>query len=63
MNIKVKKQPRAKQYYVELSIDDVPEEASLEFEPYEVLQRKIEVLMELTGGTEQQCERMILEML
>ncbi len=50
-------------YVVEMSIDEVPEEASLEHEPYEILQRKIEALMELTGGTEAQCERMILEML
>lgn len=60
----VKRQPIARrQLIVEISIDDMPEEASLEYEPYEILQRKIEALMELTGGTEQQCERMLLEML
>lgn len=59
----LKKQPKAPRYIVEVAIDDVPEEASLEFEPFEVLQRKIEALMAITGGTEQQCERMILEML
>lgn len=41
----------------------MPEEASLEYEPYTILQRKIEALMELTGGTERECERMILGML
>jgi hypothetical protein len=48
---------------VEVSIDEMPEEASLEYEPYTILQKKIEALMELTGGTERECERMILEML
>lgn len=61
MNTRIKRQPT--RLVVEVSIDDVPEEASLEYEPFEILQRKIEALMELTGGTEQQCERMILEML
>lgn len=54
--------PRGK-YIVEVSINDVPEEASLEYEPYNILQQKIEALMELTGGTERECERMVLEML
>lgn len=64
MNTHIKRQPITRRHLVvELSIDDVPEEASLEFEPFEILQRKIEALMELTGGTEAQCERMVLEML
>ena len=57
----VRPAPRA--YIVEVSIDDIVEEASLEYEPYTILQRKIEALMELTGATEQQAERMILGML
>lgn len=65
MNTPIKRQPtRARaRYIVEVSIDQVPEEASLEYEPYTILQRKIEALMELTGGTERECERMILGML
>lgn len=65
MNTPIKRQPtRARaRYIVEVSIDQVPEEASLEYEPYTILQHKIEALMELTGGTERECERMILGML
>lgn len=60
----IKRQPiRPTRYVVEVSIDHMPEEASLEYEPFEILQRKIEALMELTGGTERECERMILGML
>ena len=42
---------------------EVVEEASWDNEPFTVLQRKIEALMAITGGTEEQCERMVLEML
>jgi hypothetical protein len=60
----VKRQPVPRRLViVEVAIDEVPEEASLEYEPYTILQNKIEALMELTGGTERDCERMILEML
>lgn len=60
----IKRQPIARRnFIVEVRIDDLPEEASLEYEPFEILQRKIEALMELTGGTERECERMILGML
>lgn len=60
----IKRQPIARRnFIVEVSIDHMPEEASLEYEPFEILQRKIEALMELTGGTERECERMILGML
>lgn len=60
----IKRQPVARRnFIVEVSIDHMPEEASLEYEPFEILQRKIEALMELTGGTERECERMILGML
>ena len=43
--------------------DDIVEEASCEYEPYEILQRKIEALMELIGASEEEAERMILRML
>lgn len=60
----VKRQPIARrQLIVEISIDEMPEEASLEYEPYEILQRKIEVLSELLGCTEREAQRMVLEML
>ena len=55
--------PRATVYVREVCIDDMPEEASLEYEPFNILQQKIEALMELTGGTERECERMVLGML
>ena len=50
-------------YIVEISIDDVPEEASMEYEPYTILSRKIENLVALTGMTEREAELTILEML
>ena len=55
--------PAPRAYIVEVSIDDIVEEASLEYEPYTILQRKIEALMELTGMTEREAELTILEML
>ena len=60
----IKRQPLTrKQLIVEISIDEVPEEASLEYEPYTVLQNKIEALCEMTGCTEREAQKMILEML
>lgn len=56
-------QQRAQFRVIHISIDDVPEEASLEYEPFTVLQNKIEALMEVTGATEEQANRMILELL
>lgn len=44
-------------------IDDQPEEASLEYEPSEVLQRKIEALSEILGCTEEEAERLFFERL
>lgn len=60
--IKRQSVPRTR-YIVEVSVNDMPEEASLEYEPFNILQAKIEALMELTGGTERECERMVLGML
>lgn len=62
----IKKQPVSRsrsRLIVEVSINGMPEEASLEYEPFNILQQKIEALMEITGGTERECERMVLEML
>lgn len=56
-------QQRAQFRVIHISIDDIPEEASLEYEPFTVLQNKIEALMEVTGATEQQAQRMVLELL
>lgn len=46
-----------------LCIDDVPEEASTEYEPTEVLQRKIEALAEILNCTEEEAERAFFERL
>jgi hypothetical protein len=59
----IKRQLPRHRLIVEVSLDNVPEEASLEYEPFTILQNKIEALMELTGGTEEQCEKMVLRML
>lgn len=61
----IKRQPAPKAIYrvVEVCIDDIPEEASLEYEPYNILQRKIETLCAITGCTEREAQRMVLEML
>jgi hypothetical protein len=52
-----------RQFVIELSIDDVPDEASLEYEPYTVLTNKITALSDLLGCSEREAQRMILEML
>lgn len=55
--------PRAVVIIEDSSFDAPVEESSLEYEPYEILQRKIEAMMEITGATEEEAERMILNML
>ena len=44
-------------------IDDVEELASLDYEPSQVLERKIEALAEILGCTEEQAERVFFERL
>lgn len=60
--IRIKRRP-APTYIVEVSIDDVVEESSMEYEPYTILQNKIDNLVALTGMTEREAELTILEML
>lgn len=42
--------------------DDVVEEASLEYEPYNILQRRIDAICELTGCTEREAQRLIFDL-
>ena len=42
---------------------DIEDHASLEYEPSQVLERKIEALAEILGCTEEQAERVFFERL
>ena len=44
-------------------VEEFDDVGSWDNEPFEVLQRKIEAMMALTGATEEQAEKMILGML
>lgn len=65
-SIRIKRQavarPRAT-YVVEMNIDELPEEASLEYEPHTILQQKIEFLMEELGCSEREANRMVFGLL
>lgn len=50
-------------YITFIDIDDVPDEASTEYEPSEVLQRKVNALAELLDCTPEEAERLFFERL
>ena len=50
-------------YITFIDIDDVPDEASTEYEPSEVLQRKINALAELLDCSPEEAERILLDRL
>lgn len=65
MQKQIYRRPASKQqvFVIEMSIDDLPEEASLEYEPHTILQRKIEFLMQELGCSEQAANRMVFGLL
>jgi hypothetical protein len=46
----------------ERRFDDAIEEGSLEYEPFNILQRRVDAICELTGCTEREAQRLVFDL-
>jgi len=60
--IRVRRQPTVVVVIEDRRFDDVVEEASLEYEPFNILQRRIDAIVNLTGCTEREAQRLVFDL-